>query len=93
MIPILDLKRQYEQIGKEIEKDVIDVLRSGCYILGPHNKALEVELSEFIGVKHAVGGYQPQLQRREPRREHARPAAVQCRAQQVPPVRRNQANA
>lgn len=54
MIPILDLKRQYEQIGKEVEKDVIDVLRSGCYILGPHNKDLEAELAEYIGVKHAV---------------------------------------
>lgn len=54
MIPILDLKRQYEQIGKEIEKDVIDVLRSGCYILGPHNKALEADLAEYIGVKHSV---------------------------------------
>lgn len=55
MIPILDLKRQYDQIGKEIEKEVIDVLRSGCYILGPHNKALESDLAEYIGVKHAVG--------------------------------------
>ena len=54
MIPILDLKRQYNQIGKEIEKEVIDVLRSGSYILGAHNKALEVELSEYIGVKHSV---------------------------------------
>lgn len=54
MIPILDLKRQYEQIGKEIEKEVIDVLRSGCYILGPHNKALATDMAEFIGVKHAV---------------------------------------
>lgn len=54
MIPILDLKRQYKQIGKEIEKEVLDVLRSGCYILGPHNKALEKELAEYVGVKHAV---------------------------------------
>lgn len=54
MIPILDLKRQYDQIGKEIEKDVIDVLRSGCYILGPHNKALAEDLAEYVGVKHAV---------------------------------------
>ena len=38
MIPILDLKRQYEQIGKEVEKEVIEVLRSGSYILGKHNK-------------------------------------------------------
>ena len=54
MIPILDLKRQYEQIGKEIEKDVIDVLRSGYYILGPHNKAFAEEIAEFIGCEYAV---------------------------------------
>lgn len=54
MIPILDLKRQYNQIGKEIEKEVINVLRSGCYILGPHNKTLAEDLAEYVGVKHAV---------------------------------------
>lgn len=54
MIPILDLKRQYDQIGSEVEKEVIEVLRSGAYILGPHNKALSKELAEYIGVKHAV---------------------------------------
>lgn len=54
MIPILDLKRQYEQIGQEIEKEVVDVLRSGSYILGKHNKALESELAEYIGVKHSI---------------------------------------
>lgn len=54
MIPILDLKRQYEKIGKEIEKEVVDVLKSGCYILGPHNKALAEDLAEYVGVKHAV---------------------------------------
>ena len=55
MIPILDLKRQYEQIGKEVEKEVVDVLRSGSYILGKHNKALEEDMAEYVGVKHAVG--------------------------------------
>ena len=54
MIPIFNSTRQYEQIGKEVEKEVIDVLRSGQYILGKHNKALEEELAQFIGVKHAV---------------------------------------
>ncbi|MFA7658108.1 MAG: DegT/DnrJ/EryC1/StrS family aminotransferase [Candidatus Gastranaerophilaceae bacterium] len=54
MIPILDLKRQYSQIGNEIEKEVVEVLRSGSYILGQHNKALEAELSQYVGVKHAV---------------------------------------
>lgn len=54
MIPILDLKRQYNQIGKEIENEVIEVLRSGSYILGKHNKGLEEELAEYVGVKHAI---------------------------------------
>lgn len=54
MIPILDSKRQYAQIGDKIEKEVVDVLRSGQYILGKHNKALAEELSTYIGVKHSV---------------------------------------
>jgi dTDP-4-amino-4,6-dideoxygalactose transaminase len=54
MIPILDLKRQYNQIGKQVEKEVIEVLRSGSYILGKHNKALEKDLAEYVGVKHAI---------------------------------------
>lgn len=54
MIPILDLKRQYNQIGEEIEKEVVEVLRSGSYILGKHNKELEAELSQYVGTKHAV---------------------------------------
>ena len=55
MIPILDLKRQYAQIGSEVEKEVVEVLRSGSYILGKHNKALEEDMAKYIGVKHAVG--------------------------------------
>lgn len=54
MIPILDLKRQYEQIGAEVEKEVLEVLKSGSYILGKHNKGLEEEFSSFVGVKHSV---------------------------------------
>ena len=48
MIPILDSKRQYAQIGAEVEKAVCEVLRSGSYILGPNTKALEKELADFI---------------------------------------------
>ena len=54
MIPILDSKRQYELIGAEVEKEVIEVLRSGQYILGKHNNALQEELAEYIGVNHAI---------------------------------------
>ena len=49
MIPILDSKRQYAQIGAEVEKAVCEVLRSGSYILGPNCKALEAELAKYIG--------------------------------------------
>lgn len=54
MIPILDTKRQYKQIQDEVEKNVLDVLRSGSYILGKYNKELEAKMQEFIGVKHCV---------------------------------------
>lgn len=55
MIPIVDLKRQYKQTGEEIEKAVVDVLRSGAYILGPNTKALESEIASYVGTKHAIG--------------------------------------
>jgi len=53
-IPILDSKRQYEKIGAEIEREVIETLRSGSYILGKHNKAFEEEIAKYTGAKHAI---------------------------------------
>ena len=55
MIPILDSKRQYAQIGKEIEKEVLEVLASGSYILGKHNKALQEEFANYVGSKYSLG--------------------------------------
>ncbi len=54
MIPIIDSKRQYATIQNEVEKEVIDVMRSGSYILGKHNKAFEQEMADFVGVKYSV---------------------------------------
>ncbi len=54
MIPIINSKRQYEKIGPEVEKAVLEVLRSGSYILGKNNQALQEELAKYIGVKHTV---------------------------------------
>ena len=54
MIPIINSKRQYETIGPELEKAVVEVLRSGSYILGKNNQALQEELAKYIGVKHTV---------------------------------------
>ena len=55
MIPILDSKRQYAKIGNEIEKAVTEVLASGSYILGKHNKAFQTEFADFVGTKYSVG--------------------------------------
>lgn len=54
MIPILDLKRQYDTIGSEVEENVIKVLRSGSYILGENVKSLESEMATYCGVKNVV---------------------------------------
>lgn len=54
MIPILDLKRQYDTIGKEVEENVVKVLRSGSYILGENVKSFEKEMADYCGVSHVV---------------------------------------
>jgi dTDP-4-amino-4,6-dideoxygalactose transaminase len=54
-VPLLDLKRQYEEIREEMEREVVDVLRSGWYILGPNVKAFEAESAQFCGAKYGVG--------------------------------------
>ena len=38
MIPILDTKRQYTKIQDEVEKNVLEVLRSGSYFNSFINK-------------------------------------------------------
>lgn len=54
-IPILDLTRQYQAIKPEIDAAIRRVIESGRFILGPEVEALERELADFCGVKHAVG--------------------------------------
>lgn len=54
-VSLLDLKAQYSQIQNEVEKAVIDVLRSGWYVLGPNVQAFEKEAAEFLKTKHAIG--------------------------------------
>jgi dTDP-4-amino-4,6-dideoxygalactose transaminase len=55
MIPMVDLKAQYAPIQDEIEAAVLEVLRSGWYVMGPNHDALEAEMAEYVGVAHALG--------------------------------------
>jgi dTDP-4-amino-4,6-dideoxygalactose transaminase len=54
-IPPLDLKRQYQTIGAEVDAAVLSVLASGAYIGGPGVQAFEQEFAKYVGTADAVG--------------------------------------
>ncbi|MGI5970622.1 MAG: DegT/DnrJ/EryC1/StrS family aminotransferase [Oscillospiraceae bacterium] len=54
-IPLIDLKAQYLSLQDEINRAVLSVLSGGNYILGPEVRALEEEIANYCGTKHAVG--------------------------------------
>mgnify|MGYP001554380834 CR=1 FL=1 len=53
-VPLLDLQAQYAQIQTEIEPVVIDILRSGRYIMSEHVNSFEKNSAEFLGAKHSI---------------------------------------
>lgn len=55
MIPLIDLKRQYEMLSSEINEAVLEVLKSGQYILGPKVLEFERKCSEYLNIKHCIG--------------------------------------
>jgi dTDP-4-amino-4,6-dideoxygalactose transaminase len=55
MIPVLDLKAQYQSIREEIDDAVFGVMESGLFILGPNVRALEQEVAEYCGCGYGVG--------------------------------------
>jgi len=54
MIPLIDLKAQYQSIRSEIETAALRVLASGEYILGSEVSAFEREFSEYCGGAETV---------------------------------------
>ncbi len=53
-IPIINSKRQYETIAAKAEAAVLEVMRSGSYILGNNNKEFEQEMCNYLDCKHTV---------------------------------------
>jgi dTDP-4-amino-4,6-dideoxygalactose transaminase len=51
---MLNLQRQYAQVGSQIEAAVSQVLREGQYILGPAVERFESVLAQQCGVRYAV---------------------------------------
>jgi dTDP-4-amino-4,6-dideoxygalactose transaminase len=54
-IPMVDPAAEYRALKAQIDAAVGRVLASGRYVLGPEGEALERELAEFTGARHAVG--------------------------------------
>lgn len=55
MIPMIDIKKQFEEIKDEIFEMLTGILDSSQYILGPRVKELEKNIAEYHGVPAAVG--------------------------------------
>lgn len=49
-----DLKKQYEVLEQEIKAGIFDVIQSADFISGPQVKDLEMQLADYVGVKHCV---------------------------------------
>ena len=54
MIKIFDLKEQYKQFGKVIDKKVMDILSSGNYILGENVARFEEKTKKYLNGKYTL---------------------------------------
>lgn len=52
-IPFIDLKTQYETYKEEIDKEILGVLSSAQFVMGPQVTKLEENLAKFTGSKYA----------------------------------------
>jgi dTDP-4-amino-4,6-dideoxygalactose transaminase len=55
VVPLLDLRRQYDMIRDEVLSAITRVCDSQSFILGPEVEALEREIAAFTGAEAAVG--------------------------------------
>jgi len=54
VIPICDLKKQYDQLREQMLRAIDEVCESGAFINGPNVKALEAEVAAYVGGKHGL---------------------------------------
>jgi dTDP-4-amino-4,6-dideoxygalactose transaminase len=54
-VPLFATRAEIEPLLPRIEERVVEVLRSGRYVLGPEGEAFEGELAGFLGAAHCVG--------------------------------------
>ena len=54
MIPLLDLKLQYDALQAEIDAAIAGVLADTRFIQGPNVRQFEREVAAYLGVRHAI---------------------------------------
>ncbi|HEY1419864.1 MAG TPA: DegT/DnrJ/EryC1/StrS family aminotransferase [Candidatus Dormibacteraeota bacterium] len=54
LVPLVDLRAQYEGIRREIDSAVLRVLGSGTYVQGGEVRLFEQEFAAYCGATHAV---------------------------------------
>jgi dTDP-4-amino-4,6-dideoxygalactose transaminase len=54
MIPMIDLKKQFEGIKDEVMASIVEVLESSRYVLGPKVDRLEHVVADYVGTEQAV---------------------------------------
>ena len=54
MIPMVDLKLQYEALKDTINPAILTALADTQFILGPNVQAFESEAADYLGVKHTI---------------------------------------
>jgi UDP-2-acetamido-2-deoxy-ribo-hexuluronate aminotransferase len=53
-IPFIDLQAQRRRLGERLQRAIEAAVAGGQWILGPQVQALEEQLAEFAGVRHAI---------------------------------------
>ena len=53
-IQMVDLVSQYEKIKPAIDSAILDVIKNAQFINGPEVTTFQVELQEYLGVKHVI---------------------------------------
>lgn len=53
-IQMVDLKSQYEKIKPEVDAAIQNVINNTAFINGPEVKAFQVELEQYLDVKHVI---------------------------------------
>ncbi|HEY6577866.1 MAG TPA: DegT/DnrJ/EryC1/StrS aminotransferase family protein [Rhizomicrobium sp.] len=53
-IPFIDLQAQRRRLGAPLDRAIAAAVEGGQWIMGPQVRALEEQLAEFAGAKHAI---------------------------------------